>query len=77
MFHVPSVIPTITAAYNARCWAMGKSEAEIRAEIQRCKEPRNYAWNEVGNATATYRREMTLEAILRGDVAATPSGEKE
>lgn len=53
-------------AYHARCWAEGKTDAEILAEIARteAKASRTRDWQEVGNATCDYARADTLRAIL-------------
>ena len=54
------------AAYNARCWAEGKPDAEVRDLIVR-KEAivyRTRDWQEVGNATYDHSSIDTLNAVL-------------
>lgn len=55
----------IYAKYHANDWAAGRTPDEIKTEIDRLDQPRDYPWNSVGNAHMTYVRRYTLAAILK------------
>jgi hypothetical protein len=55
---------TIYAKYHARCWAEGKTVKEIENELKRLDKPRNYDWQDTGNAHMDYVRIETLKEIL-------------
>ena len=55
------------AEYNARNWAGGRTDDEIREEIARVEHKalhHKYDWQEVGCAHFDYVRADTLRAIL-------------
>lgn len=54
----------IYAEYHARDWAAGRTDDEIKAEIERVDTPKTRDWQEVGCAADDYVRSQTLRQVL-------------
>lgn len=53
------------AEYFALCFAEASSPDDIRDEIARCSQKRNYGWQDTGSAEADHIRVETLQAWLK------------
>lgn len=55
----------LVAIYNARCWALARTNTEIENMIAEKGKPRSYQWSEIGSAAYDYEYGRELDVILK------------